>query len=129
MKCAIVTPFALRPQTIWSFQDTLGQNPLWNCSSATSTDAYDYYTSTTNYLRVQNNSLYLKNAATNKWPWTPSNCASSYMTICEVPTANYPCPPSPPASPPPPPLLDLCKPSCCLNAFASMGCKSLRTWC
>jgi hypothetical protein len=96
-------------QTTWQYQDQLGANPTFNCSTAYSTDAYDYYTGTSNYLRVQNSSLYVKNTSANKWAWTPSNCASSYATICEVPLSAYPCPPTPPPAPAPPPPLDLCE--------------------
>ena len=38
-------------QPTWRFQDLLGTNPTWNCTIAASTDTYDYYTGTSNFLR------------------------------------------------------------------------------
>lgn len=105
----VPSPSHCLPQTSWGYQDQLGANPTYNCSTAYSTDAYDYYTSTSSYLNVQNSSNYVKNSATNKWAWVPSSCTTGYTAICEVPTSAYPCPPSPPPATPPPPPLDLCK--------------------
>ncbi len=69
--------------------------------------------------RVQNSSLYFKNATTNKWAWEPAACTSSYFTICEVHTSAFQCPPSPPQSPaPPPPIEDFCE--CLIEPWSSL---------
>jgi hypothetical protein len=65
------------------------------------------------YTQIQNSSLYVKNAATNKWAWYPTLCTSNYRYICEVPKSVYTCPPAPPPMPPPSPEVDLCEQCIC----------------
>jgi hypothetical protein len=86
--------------------DTQGAGGV-NCSRATSTGAYWFYTGdSSNYTQVKTATFYNSSVtASNVFAWLATSCATTtlYAHICKVPRSKFACPASPPPAPPPPP--------------------------
>jgi hypothetical protein len=64
------------------------------------------------YPQNKNISNYITTGSGMVLAWSPTSCSNNYDAICEIPTSNYQCPPSPPASPPPPmDIINACPPA------------------
>jgi hypothetical protein len=68
---------------------------------AFSAGAYDFYMGDGTVAVLTNASFYLTGGSGVKYGWTGAPCQTAAAAVCEMPSANYPCPspPLPPTSP------------------------------